>query len=205
LELPPVLAELASSGDVRLADWVLDNPTSPYGRSLLDVLGNVMAQRSGQAQIVALTSAASSPGQSVTALALARIAVRSGLRTLLIDGDRGLLAPATPNTGLIGLLRGTPVLAAALKDKRSNVYCLAAVPGVWAHAGAVLAQLRQSCDLIVINAAPAGTPGVWPALARLTDAVVLLAPACAPPNVVEEPLRSLVATGASVRGLVITR
>lgn len=203
--MPPLLAELAASPDLRLADWVLDHPASPYGRGLAGILSGVMEQRTGSAVVLALTSASPDPGQTVTALALARIAVRSGLRTVLIDADRGRLVPGSPNAGLAAMLRGTPAHNAALKDRLTNVYCLSALPGVWPHAANALAALRGGCDLVLINAAPVGTPGVWPHLAQHLDAAVLLAPVGAPQSVLDKALRSLVAIGTPLRGLVITR
>ncbi|GAA0574064.1 exopolysaccharide transport family protein [Rhizomicrobium electricum] len=204
-ELPPVLAELAASSDLRLADWVLDHPDSPYGRGLVAVLAALASFRKGQAQIVSLTSAAPDASQSVTALALARMAVRSGLRTLLIDAESGRLAPASPATGLAAMAAGTPFATAVLKDRRSNLYCLSAPPSVWPQAETVLAGLRQTCDLVLVNAPAAGSAAVWPHLARLSDVVVLQSPATAAPSLTAHALRWLVAMRAPLCGLVVTR
>lgn len=203
--LPPVLAELAASPDLRLADWVLDHPDSPYGRGLTKLLTALASLRHGQAQIVCLTSAATDTCQSVTALALARMAVRSGLRTLLIDAESGRLAPASPTAGLAAMVAGTPFATAVLKDRRSSVYCLSAPASVWPQAEPVLTGLRQSCDLVLINAPAAGSAAVWPHLARLSDAVLLQAPALAAPATIAHALRWLVAMRAPLRGLVVTR
>jgi uncharacterized protein involved in exopolysaccharide biosynthesis/Mrp family chromosome partitioning ATPase len=204
-QLPPVLAELAASSDLRLADWVLDHPDSPYGKGLRTILAAVTSARNGTAAVVSLTSPAPDAGQTVTALALARMAVRSGLRTLLIDADAGRLASASPTTGLAAMVAGMPFATAVLKDRRTSVYCLSAYAPIWPQAGTVLAALRQSCDLVLVNAPPAGSASVWPDLARLSDMVVLQMPAAASPSVVNKALRWLVAMRAPLRGLVITR
>jgi uncharacterized protein involved in exopolysaccharide biosynthesis len=203
--LPPVLAELAASPDLRLADWVLDHPESPYGRGLNKLLATLASLRHGQAQIVCLTSAAPDPCQSVTALALARMAVRSGLRTMLIDAESSRLAPASPTSGLAAMVTGTPFATAVLKDRRSSVYCLSAPASVWPQADAVLAGLRRSCDLVLVNAPAAGSAAVWPHLVRLSDAVLLQTPATAAPATIAHALRWLVAMRAPLRGLVVTR
>ncbi len=203
--LPPVLAELAASPDLRLADWVLDHPDSPYGRGLNRLLATLASLRHGQAQIVCLASAAPDPSQSVTALALARMAARSGLRTLLIDAESSRLAPASPTSGLAAMVAGTPFATAVLKDRRSSVYCLSAPASVWPQADAVLAGLRQSCDLVLVNAPAAGSAAVWPHLARLSDAVLLQTPVTAAPATIAHALRWLVAMRAPLRGLVVTR
>lgn len=203
--LPPVLAELAASSDMRLADWVLDHPGSPYGQSLAAILGTILPQRKGGALVAVLTAPGPDGGQSVAALALARLAARSGLRTLLIDADCGRLAPATPGGGLSAVVQGAPFAGALLRDRRSPVYCLAASPEVWRYAAGTMAGIRQRCDLVLINAAPVGAAGVWPSLARLGDIVLLFAAASAPPSGLDAALRSLVAMGTPARGLVITR
>jgi polysaccharide biosynthesis transport protein len=201
--LPPVLAELPSSSDMRLADWVADNPTSPYGKSLTAVLRALYPSRSGLARIVALTSFAADPNKAVIALGLARLASRYGLRTILIDGNSGGLAPS----GLAALLSGAPLASVLAKDLRSNVFLMPSQPSAWAfpHTAEVFGQMRQSCDLILVDAAPVGTPGVWPALAGLSDSVVLVGAAAGPLSSLELALRSLVAIRAAVNGLVITR
>jgi hypothetical protein len=161
--------------------------------------------RSGQPLVVSLTSVATDAGQSVAALALARVAARSGLRTLLIDGDLGRLVPATASGGLVAVVNGAPLNGAVLKDRRSNAYCLAAPAGVWPQAAGVLRSLCHSCDLVLINAPALGAAGAWPALAGLSDVVLLLAAANAPQGVFDQTLRSLVAMRAPLRGLVIMR
>jgi polysaccharide biosynthesis transport protein len=203
--LPPVLAELPSSTDMRLADWVADNPASPYGKSLTAVLRALYPSRSGLARIVALTSFAADLNQPVIALGLARLASRYGLRTILIDGNSGRLAPA--GGGLAALLNGAPLAGILVKDQRSNVFLMPSQPSAWAfpHTAEVFGQLRQSCDLILVDAAPAGTPGIWPALAGLCDSVVLVGAAAGPLSSLDLALRSLVAIRAAVNGLVITR
>ena len=205
--LPPILAELAASADLRLADWVLDHPGSPYAQGLTTILQSIMSLRGSQGLIATLTSATPDASQSVTALALARSAARAGLRTLLIDADFGRLAAATAVSGMGAILNGTPLATAILRDRRSPAYLLSAPPAVWVHpqAAALLATLRQSCDLVLIDAAAAGTAGVWPGVARLSDTVLLMTPASASKTALDTALRSLVAMQAPLRGMVITR
>jgi polysaccharide biosynthesis transport protein len=205
LDLPPVIAELAASPDLRIADWVLDNPASPYGRGLLAILTALMGQSTGQGLIVSLTSVVPDPAQSATALALGRVAAMNGLRTLVIDAERGRLAPASPDSGLAAMVSGTPFATAALKDRRTNLYCLSGFAAAWPRADGVLGGLRPSLDLILINAPAAVIPGLWPHLARLSDVVLLGTPANASQHVLEAALRSLVAMRAPLRGLVVMR
>jgi uncharacterized protein involved in exopolysaccharide biosynthesis len=203
--LPPVLAEIAGSTDLRLADWVLDQPNSAYAQGLSAILGSVMPARGAEALVVSLTSAAPDPSQSVTALALARMATRIGLRTLLIDAERGRLVPASPHSGFAAMLAGTPFATAVLKDRRTNLYCLSASVAVWPRADAVFADIGHGFDLVLINAPAAGEASVWPHLARLSHTVLLQTPTGGDPGRLEAALRWLVAMRAPLRGLVVTR
>lgn len=205
VQAPPVVAELAASADLRLADWVLDHPDSPYGRGLTAILTALTGLRERQALVVSLTSVATDAGQSVAVLALARMAARSGVRTLLIDADLGRLAPHLPTSGLAAVLSGTPLATVVLKDRCTDVYCLSGAPGVWREAGGIVSSLRPSCDLILVNAPAVGSAGAWPHLAALSDVVLLFAAANAPPQGLEQALRSLVAMRAPLRGLVVMR
>lgn len=202
--LPPVLAELAASSDLRLADWVLEHPGSPYGRGLTAILSALLSLRRGQALVVSLTSPGPDASRPVTALALARVAAKAGLRTLLIDADSGRLAPALPGSGLAAMLSGTPLATAVQCDPRSPAGLLSAPATVWSRAEAVgvIGSLRHACDLMVID-----SPGLsaWPALAKISDAVVLYSAATSSQTLFERTLRSLVAMGAPLCGLVITR
>lgn len=205
--LPPVLAELASSPDRRLADWVLDNPTSPYAQGLNAILKSLVAMRSADGLVVTLTAPVADPGQSVAVLALARMAARAGLRTLVLDAHAGRLAPATPGNGLAAMLQGTPLATAVQLDAKTPACLLSASPATWVQpaTSGVIASLRQNCDLVLIDALQVGGGGVWPAVSRLSDAVLLLAPGRAPQGELDNALRSLVAMRAPLRGLVVMR
>jgi len=205
--LPPVLAELPAGSDLRLADWVADNPASPYGLSLTAVLRALVPVRTGQARIVALTAPGADYNKAVIALALARLASRYGLRTILIDADLGRAVPPGVNTGFTALLNGAPLARVAVKDRRSNAFLLSSPPSAWAapRLAELFGHLRSSWDLILVDAAPVGLPGAWPALARLCDSVILVGTAEGALSHFSASLRSLVAMRAALNGLIIIR
>ena len=210
VEPPPLLAELPATADLRAADWVADNPASPYGQALNRLLSRFVAVPGTGGRVVVLTSPGAHGGKAVIALALARLAARQGLRTVLVDADRGrILPPQGSGTGLAALLGGSVRLSQVLrKDARSAAALLSAPPGgmAWASArtGEIFAHFRRTCDLVIVDAAPVGTAGAWPALARLADHTVLVADKGAPQAGFENALRWLVATGAPTAGMVIT-
>ncbi|MDR3528489.1 MAG: exopolysaccharide transport family protein [Rhizomicrobium sp.] len=206
-EMPPLLAELAASADLRLADWLLDNPASPYGLALNGLLERLIPGRTGQARVVTITAPAAEASKSVAVLSLARIAALRGLRTIILDADLGRLSPATANGGVAGFLQGLPLTTVLLKDRRSAVYLMSASPALWSQprTADLLNHLKQHCDLILIDAAPPLTTGPWPPLARLSDAVVLYAAAKVPQPVLEAALRVLSAMAAPLKGLLLAR
>ena len=128
--LPPVLAELPATSDMRAADFVVDNPGAPYSQALSALLSRVTSGRSGRAGWLALTSPASDAGKSVIALGLARVAAGRGLRTILLDGNfnRPVIALAagfrSVPAGIAELLRGSaPLSRVLLRDLDRARFC----------------------------------------------------------------------------------
>ena len=207
VEMPPLLAEVAASADLRMADWLLDNPASPYGQSLNGLLERLVPGRVGRALVVTVTAPTAEASKSVAILSLARIAALRGLRTIILDADLGRLAPATATGGVSGFLQGAPLNTLLVKDRRSPVFLLSASASLWPQPRTIdlLNHLKQHCDLVLIDAAPPLTIGLWPVLARLSDTVILYAAAKAPQPVLEAALRALSAMAAPLKGLVLAR
>jgi uncharacterized protein involved in exopolysaccharide biosynthesis len=200
--LPPVLATLSFTADPRVADWVVDNPASAYAQALMSVLVALGPVRGGPARVVSFASADYDPGKAVIALSLARIAARSGLRVLLIDGGRSV-----PNTGLAALLAGLSLDRVMLADRRSSAVLMPSDVSSWTvpRLGEAFSYLRRGFDLILIDAAPASIPAVSTAQTRLSDSILFVTAASAPQPVFDAALRSLVATSATLSGLIVTR
>jgi len=203
--LPPVLATLSATADMRVADWVVDNPASSYGQALGALAGVLRPSRGGPARVVALTSAAPDAGKAVIALSLARLASRTGLRVLLIDGDLGRSVPGAPDTGMAALLAGASPGPTILRDKRSTAFLLPAAGSAWnaPRLDDLFTYLKGHCDLVLVDAA--AVCGAWPAQARVVDCALLVTAANAPQASFEAALRSLVATATPLTGLIITR
>lgn len=203
--LPPVLASLPSSHDLRVADWVVDNPASPYGRALAMLAQSFVPVRTGAARVVALTAPGPDEAKAVIALSLARVAAASGLRVLLVDGDHGRSVPGAPGTGLAALLAGSARVA--LADRRTSALLMPAGGAAWhaPHLVQAFSRLRATFDLILVDAAPVSMLPVCAAQARLCDFVVLATAANAPYPPLEAALRSLVASSISPAGLIVTQ
>ncbi|HUO97351.1 MAG TPA: exopolysaccharide transport family protein [Rhizomicrobium sp.] len=205
--LPPVLATLSATSDMRVADWLADNPGSAYGLALAALARSLRPMPGGPARVVMLTSAATDVGKSVIALSLARIAALGGLNVLLVDGDQGRSVPGAAGTGLAAFLGGAPIAGVVLKDRRTNAHLLPAGGAVWGapRLPEAVAYLRRCCDLVLIDGAAVLAGDVCASQARLSDGVLVLTAANAPQAGFEAALRSLVAMGAKPAGLVVTR
>ncbi len=218
--MPPILAELSATTDMRAAGLVIDQPDSPYSMAISGLLARMVRREPGRGTIVALTSPGGDPGKSVIALGLARSAASHGLRTILLDGDfeRPGLARAMgfqpSNAGIYELLSGfVPLSRALAKDPRSNAYLLsaarpsAAAQSWWTTSkmAEMLSYLRQTCDLVIIDATPVLAPAGMTAISRLCDEVILVAQGGAPQAGLQGALQNLTASGARKLGLVITR
>lgn len=184
-----IVAELHGAGDPRAAAAVLDYPYSDFSRAIAGLLQQAMRLPSSHGgRVVAVTATERGPAKSATAAALARAASRARLRVAVVDlsldhptAARAFGIPAA-RYGLIEALTGRVPLAHALcRDPRSQ----ARVLGVTTRAGdanAVLvsarmanlvAHLRRSCDLVILDAPPAG-PSLG-AVSALSDAVLVVA------------------------------
>ena len=189
---PPLLADVPGALAEGAADHIVDWPASPFAQAIGALLVRVLPNRNrGTGLIVAVTTS-ESPAAGTTvalALALARAAAARGLRTILVDGHlaKPVLAEAArirPQAGLLEVLGGTvPLNRALVRDPRSEALLLAlarpprdpkaaiASPKL----GELFAHLRGICDLAIVTAPPVLESSEAPSLARLSDAVVMVA------------------------------
>lgn len=187
---PPLLAEIPGALAEGAADHVVDWPASPFARAVGVLLGRVVPDRNfGTGRVVAVTTSESPAAGTTVALALARAAAAQGYRTVVLDGHlvRPVLSEAarvrTP-AGLLEVLAGTlPLNRALVRDSKSDALLLAlprppkdpkavlASPRM----GELFAHLRGICDLAIVTAPPVLASAEAPSLARLADAVVMVA------------------------------
>ncbi len=183
---PPVLAPIPNASDSRAADYVIDWPRSQFAMTVTNLVGRLID--SGTTRVVAVTAADPRDGKTSVAVAFARAAALGGRKAVVIDGDLRRpvtavamgLAPAL--TGMAEVLAGRVALSRALlMDPRSNAFVLSCAKPlkdpavVWSSQqyAQLLAHLKKTCDLIVIDAPPAQTPEAK-LIARSADAVVMV-------------------------------
>ncbi|HUO92773.1 MAG TPA: hypothetical protein VMU22_07620 [Rhizomicrobium sp.] len=176
----PVLAEMPRAALQYCADIAVNHPQSVTADTLRGIARRIAAQIPC---IVAVTSFDPNDGQSSFSTGLARVAAQQGLRTILLDGNLtqrvarpGLVAT---RTGWVDVLRGKARLSQSMaKDPRSPMLFMPAGQGdpraAWTS-GQLFAHLRRVSDLAVIDAAPVAPGGELPLLARLSDALIVVA------------------------------
>jgi len=146
---------------------VVERASSPLAISLYSIRARLRAASRGKSrEVLIVVSAMPDEGKSVIASNLAHASAKAGVRTLLVDGDfrkASLTAAYGPSvSGLADVLRGELAIEdAIITDGSSGLHILTAgkhrdIADVLAQLGeerfiAVLHQLRQTYDLIVID------------------------------------------------------
>jgi capsular exopolysaccharide synthesis family protein len=204
---------------VRLHDYVLDHPLTPYAEQVRALRAGLWLGRS-RPRIVAITAARPSEGKTTVALALARSAAQAGERVVLLDCD--VRQPSIGRTlgmdgadGLIDCLQGRVPLETVLqRDERSG---LAVIPAgslevnalslfMSEAMAALLQRLRQDYDLVLLDAPPAHALTDARVIAGMAEATLLcLRWRSTPFGVVRHALDLLEEAQASVVGVTLTR
>ena len=188
---PPILAELDGAFDPRAGDAVIDWPSSTFARNTASLLQQLRrSRRRAGATVVTVTAPEAGLAKTSVAVALARVASRSNLRVAVIDAD--LHRPAAARAmgigpqrfGLLEVLMGTaPMSRAFLRDARSKALVLSPVQPprdpaqvlASARMANMISQLRRSCDLVIFSAPSLFAASETGALAKLSDAVLVVA------------------------------
>ncbi|HEV2561688.1 MAG TPA: polysaccharide biosynthesis tyrosine autokinase [Rhizomicrobium sp.] len=186
----PVLAQVPDASALRAADYVIDWPQSAFTQSLASIMHRIARPQTGaRPRVIAVTSATPEPGKTNIAMGLARVAARAGWRVVVVDGD---LAQAAMGRavgydrvvgGIVETLSGDAQLSRSfVKDPRSNALMLCASEPVQNSGSIVsspqmarlMAHLRQSADLVIVDCPPALGGNEAQAFARLSDAVLMV-------------------------------
>jgi len=218
----PVLAEIPDAVPVQSANYVLDFPASGYAQGMASLLARIDAMPRGQgAKVIAVTSAQAGEGKTTIAVSLARAATQRGMRAIVLDGNlhaptaAAMMGLAPARAGLVEALSGAaPLSHCLLKDRRSNAFVLsAAQPRAEARdvlaspvMARMMAALRQSYDLVVLDATPVIGAADTPYLLRYADATLMVARWNGQPReAVSYAIGALAQMHAPSVGVVLTR
>jgi capsular exopolysaccharide synthesis family protein len=221
LALVPDVGKRDTQG-VAPEDYILQKPNSAFGEALQRVRTSLFLTHEGQdpTRTLLITSSVPLEGKSLIAASLARQSARSGLRTLLIDGD--LRRPrlhevvrVANQSGLSELLSGKILPEEAIRvDEKSGMDFIpagigAASPPDMFRAQAMrqfLDQMRERYDLVVFDSPPVAAVSDSFILSGLVDKTLFVVRwETTPRNVVMAGVRQLVESGGEIAGIVLSR
>jgi exopolysaccharide transport family protein len=219
----PIVRKKEFSGlDARHANppgFLASKPMSAYSEALRVLRAAlVFANIDERQMVVAVTSAVAGEGKTTTSIALARIAALSGQRVLVVDCDlrrRSLegFVPSKPSTGLLQALSGEiDWRQAVVKDDVTDAQILLAGESAFTPRdvfgsdamGRLLAEFRNSYDLVICDCAPVLAVAETRTIARRADCAIVVAKwAATPRKAVAAALRQLKDSGVVVSGIVL--
>jgi succinoglycan biosynthesis transport protein ExoP len=185
----PLLASIEPRGDDPL-DTVARWPGSAFAESIRSLLTSARQGSGGRRQVFMVTSALPGEGKTSIAACLARSAALGGERVIVIECDlvRRSLSKVMKTDekapGLRELLAGRASIAEVIvRDAESEALILPVTTPFGrgerllekGHFHALLAQLREEFDLIILDAAPILPIAETRELATLADSVILVA------------------------------
>jgi exopolysaccharide transport family protein len=210
------------SVDGSVADLVVDRPLSSYSEAVRALqLAISLSDVDNAPKVVLITSSVPGEGKTTTALSLARHVAQTGLKVVLVDAD--LRRPAVqaaakldaPQYDLIDLLKRDATLEQALiKDPKSNVAILPAGKHVKNAPDLIeslamanlIANLRATFDLVILDSAPILPVTDTKILSRLADAVLFVVRwEQTPRDAAAEAVKALRDVHASIAGVALTR
>lgn len=169
-------------------------------------------------QVVAVTSALPNEGKTTVSLCLARVSALSGQRVLLIDCDLRRrtvkeVLDIEPDVGLLQVLSGETTWRQAIYLDEASGMCVLPVSGSGftpkeifgaEDMSRLLADLRGSFDLIILDCAPVLAVAETRVAAAKADAVVLVSRwQKTPMRAVRAALQQLHDAGANIRGVAL--
>ncbi|MEI9886081.1 MAG: polysaccharide biosynthesis tyrosine autokinase [Rhizomicrobium sp.] len=203
------------------ADSIVDKPMSAFAEAIRGLqLGLTLANVDKQPRVIIVTSSVPGEGKTTLAISMARIAARSGLKTVIVDGDlrRPNVAKTiglTAERGLVEALTEPSSLDQCFtKDTKSDALVLACLktppsPADMLNSNAMqqlITNLRRAFDLVIIDSAPMLPVNDTKILSRLSDAVLFVVRwERTPRDAVMGALRSLSDVHAPVSGIALAR
>lgn len=217
----PLLNSVAEDRTVAPIDYVVSKPLSSFTESFRNLRTSISYSRLGEpVQVVAITSALPGEGKTTTSVCLARSSALQGLRTIIVDCDLrrrtvNRLLQAEPTIGLLEVLSGDTTLEQAITtDEASGAAFLPLAKTGFtpkdvfgtAAMDRLIADLRASYDLVILDTAPLLPIADTRVLAPKADVVVFLARwRKTPQHAVEAAFRLLAGTGAHIGGVALTQ
>jgi succinoglycan biosynthesis transport protein ExoP len=218
----PLVSSIAESADrgVSPIDFAVKRPLSVFAESFRSLRTSInYAAGSQGCKVVVVTSALPGEGKTTTTVGLAQVSAIAGSRVLLMDCDlrrRAVTRAMGLNTeaGLVELLQGKTTLEAIMtRDEESGAYILplsnvVATQDVFGTQAMddLLAKLRGSFDLILIDTAPVLALADTRVLAAKADMTIVLTRwRKTPARATNTAIKMLQQSGAYILGVALTQ
>ncbi len=202
-------------------DYLLQKPTSAYAEALQSVRTALhFSNVDHPPKVILVTSALPEEGKTTFSVSLARIAARSGLKVVLVDGDMrrprvARMLGLESGVGLRELLAGDALIPAVLhKDEPSGTLVITSqpdTPGPQDLLGSrrmrdLVRQMSSLYDLVVIDSPPIMAVSDAIVLSGLADATLMMVRwETTPREVTISAIRQLRQSGGRIAGAVLTR
>jgi capsular exopolysaccharide synthesis family protein len=204
------------------SDRIIDRPMSSFSESIRGLqLALTLSNVDNKPKIIVVTSSVPGEGKTTIAVSLARLAARSGLKTVIVDGDLRRSAVAetmgtkAPAQGLLEAIMGSSNLDQCLtKDSRSDALILSCVkkpanPSDLLSSLAMkdlIVTLSKTFDTVIIDSAPVLPVNDTKILSQLADTVLFVVRwEKTPREAVSNAIRSLADARAPIAGIALSR
>jgi succinoglycan biosynthesis transport protein ExoP len=208
--------------DINAANKVIDKPMSSFSESIRGLhLALSLSNVDKQPKVIVVTSSVPGEGKTTLAVSLARLGARSGLKTIIVDGDlrrptvASVLGLKDPRFGIVEAVTGSqPLDHCFSKDPRSDAIVLPCVQKPASPSDLLSSQamrhlvqnLAKAFDLVIIDSAPVLPVNDTKILSQLADSVLFVARwEKTPREGVSNALRSLTDAHAPVAGIALAR
>lgn len=206
--------------DISPADYLLNKPLSSFAESFRKLRAAIMFSKVGETvKVIAITSSLPGEGKTTTTFSLARTLATSGSNVVVVDCDLRQSAinrflVEAPTVGLVEVLNGVCTLEQALVTDASGAKVLPLAKSAStprdvlgsAAMGALLRELRQRFDVVLLDTAPLLAIADTRILAPSADAVVMLARwKKTPVKAITSALSLLQGKGVFVAGVALTQ
>jgi succinoglycan biosynthesis transport protein ExoP len=209
-------------GPTSAADRIIDRPMSAFSEAIRGLqLALSLSNVDKPPKVIVVTSSVPGEGKTTIAVSLARLAARSGLKTVIVDADlrrpsvSGVLRIEKPSYGIVEAVTGTaPLDKCIVKDPLSDASVIACAqkpvsPSDLLSSLAMrnfIANLSKTFDLVVVDSAPILPVHDTKILSQISDAVLFVARwEKTPREGIVNALRSLADVHAPVAGIALAR
>ncbi len=219
----PMLGQglFGKAGDVAPQNHLVDKPLSAFSESYRTIRSSIMLGRDGlpRPRVLAVTSAMSGEGKTVSTLCLGRICALSGDRVIVLDCDvrRRILSDSVPSfeNGLLEVLRGqAPLKEVIRKDAKTTMHMVPVSASVQDGADlfgspafdALLAKLKSHYDLVILDTPPITAVADTRTIISVADAVLMVVRWRETPIKIARAARKILASlSTPILGAVLTQ